>query len=127
MTDGSARAPQDADRWRSSKPVVVYPSGTLPRPDTGLIATLRRTLEKKDEIIVPAREARTFRAARGQFFRIVSIEGPHGRSGRALLQREDTRAARDACEHGRSALEHLAVLAAIGNHHPRYARLVRLG
>jgi uncharacterized protein len=76
MTDGSARAPQDADRRRASKPVVVYPSGTLPRPDTGLIATLRRTLEKKDEIIVPAREARTFRAARGQFFRIVSIEGP---------------------------------------------------
>jgi hypothetical protein len=76
MTDGSERVPQDADRRRASKPVVVYPSGTLPRPDTGLIATLRRTLEKKDEIIVPAREARTFRAARGQFFRIVSIEGP---------------------------------------------------
>src|SRR5262245_30506042 len=76
MTDGSARAPQDADRRRASKPVVVYPSGTLPRPETGLIATLRRTPDKTDEIIVPAREARTFRAALGQFFRIVSIEGP---------------------------------------------------
>ncbi|MEY9754942.1 uncharacterized protein YcgI (DUF1989 family) [Bradyrhizobium yuanmingense] len=37
---------------------------------------VRRAAVKTHELIVPPRDARAFRVARGQFFRIVSIEGP---------------------------------------------------
>jgi uncharacterized protein YcgI (DUF1989 family) len=43
------------------------------------MATLERAREKLtkiDEIIVPPRDAKTFRARRGQFIRIISVDGP---------------------------------------------------
>jgi hypothetical protein len=41
-----------------------------------LLQSARQRLTKLAEIIVPPREARSFRAPAGHFFRIVSIEGP---------------------------------------------------
>jgi uncharacterized protein len=41
-----------------------------------VLEAARATMRKVDEIIVPPRDARTFRAAQGQFVRIVSIDGP---------------------------------------------------
>jgi uncharacterized protein YcgI (DUF1989 family) len=38
--------------------------------------TARTTMVKIAEVVVPPRDARAFRVLRGQFFRIVSIEGP---------------------------------------------------
>ena len=68
--------PIDADARRASKPVVCYPTDTLPPPDMALLSAARRTLALEDEILVPPRDARTFRVAAGNFFRIVSIDGP---------------------------------------------------
>jgi uncharacterized protein YcgI (DUF1989 family) len=48
----------------------------MPRPDLAALESARRTMVKTHELIVPPRDARTFHVSRGQFFRIVSIEGP---------------------------------------------------
>lgn len=68
-------APADAAARRAVKPVVVYPNGTLPTPDMGLLNDARAGLEKIDEVIVPPRDGRTFNVPKGHFFRIVSVEG----------------------------------------------------
>lgn len=76
MSDPKITPPADAAARRAKKPVLAYPLGSLPRPDMALVAALRASLKKVDEVIVPPRDGGTFRAKRGQFFRIVSIEGP---------------------------------------------------
>ncbi|MEY9593687.1 uncharacterized protein YcgI (DUF1989 family) [Bradyrhizobium yuanmingense] len=69
-------APADAASRRAAKPAIVYPAGTMPGPDMAALEAVRRAAVKTHELIVPPRDARAFRVARGQFFRIVSIEGP---------------------------------------------------
>ncbi|MDI7864856.1 DUF1989 domain-containing protein [Rhizobiaceae bacterium n13] len=68
--------PADAAERRARKPVVVYPNGTLRNPDMTLLEKARATMVKIDEVIVPPRDGRAFRAPKGHFVRIVSIEGP---------------------------------------------------
>lgn len=75
-TDAQVIAPADAAERRSKPPVVVYPNGSLPGADMAMLAKARQTLTKRDEIIVPPREAGSFHVPKGHFFRIVSIEGP---------------------------------------------------
>ena len=69
-------APADADARRAVQPVICYPTDTLPRPDMALYRAARETAEKVDEVVVPPREAATFRVGAGQVFRISSVEGP---------------------------------------------------
>ena len=69
-------APADADVRRAVKPVVVYPNGTLPEPDLATLAEFKASMKKSEEVIVPPRDARTFRVPKGHFFRIVSVDGP---------------------------------------------------
>ncbi|WP_090060240.1 urea carboxylase-associated family protein [Celeribacter neptunius] len=68
--------PDDADQRRAVAPVICYPTETLPTPDLALYRRAREGAEKIAEVVVPPREAATFRARAGQFFRISSIEGP---------------------------------------------------
>ena len=68
--------PADASERRGKPTVVVYPVEALPPPDLERLSTVRQTLAKVDEVVVPPREARIFHAPKGHFFRIVSIEGP---------------------------------------------------
>ena len=68
--------PQDAAARRAVKPVLVYPTETLPRPDLALYAKARKTAEKVDEIVVPARDAAAIEVPSGHFLRIESVEGP---------------------------------------------------
>lgn len=70
------REPKDAEARRAVTPVICYPNDTLPVPDLELYARARDGAEKVAEVRVEPREAATFRAAAGQFFRISSIEGP---------------------------------------------------
>ena len=69
-------APVDADDRRAIKPVICYPVDTLPPPDMATYIAARNTIDLTDEVIVPPRDARTFRVPAGYFFRIVSVEGP---------------------------------------------------
>ena len=59
--------PQDAEARRKVKPVICYPNETLPVPDLNRYHAARQGAEKVDEILVPARDARTFRADAGSF------------------------------------------------------------
>ena len=70
------RQPDDAVLRRAVKPVICYPTGTLPPPDMALYNAARSTMKLMDEVLVPPRDARTFRVPAGTFFRIVSIDGP---------------------------------------------------
>lgn len=76
MSASLPTAPAGASLRRAASPTVVYPAGSMPRPDMATLQAARATMAKRDEIIVPPRDARTFRVSRGQFFRIVSIGGP---------------------------------------------------
>jgi uncharacterized protein len=77
MTRSAQRtAPPDAAARRNAPAVVVYAVEQLPVFDPTFYNAARSALTKKSEIIVPPREARTFNVPAGDFFRIVSIEGP---------------------------------------------------
>ena len=69
-------APEDAEARRAVKPVICYPVETLPQVDPAAYRAAREDAAKVDEIVVPPRDARCFRVAAGQVFRISSIEGP---------------------------------------------------
>lgn len=67
--------PIDAAERRAKKPVVVYPVGTLPLPDLTLLRKARETCTQSGHVVVPPRDARTFRVPKGSFFRITCPEG----------------------------------------------------
>jgi len=69
-------APADAAARRAVPPVVCYPPGGLSAPDLALYAAARAGAEKTGEVLVPPREARTFRVPAGHIFRIACVEGP---------------------------------------------------
>ena len=69
-------APADADARKAVKPVICYPVDSLQAPKLELYQAARATAQKVDEVLVPARDARTFSVPAGQFFRISSVEGP---------------------------------------------------
>jgi uncharacterized protein YcgI (DUF1989 family) len=69
-------SPPDAAARKAVKPVICYPTATLPQPDMAMVAAARDTLEMTQKIIVPPRDARTFTVPAGYFFKIVSVEGP---------------------------------------------------
>ncbi|EPX85530.1 urea carboxylase-associated family protein [Salipiger mucosus] len=68
--------PPDAAARRAAPPVVCYPIETLPQPDLALYGSALEAAELVESVTVPPREAASFRVAAGQFFRIVSVEGP---------------------------------------------------
>ncbi|GGA08804.1 urea carboxylase-associated family protein [Neptunicoccus cionae] len=69
-------APDDADDRRAIPPTVCYPIDSLPRPDMALYTAAREGMEKVDELLVPARDARCWSLPASHFCRIVSVEGP---------------------------------------------------
>ncbi|MBC7141158.1 MAG: urea carboxylase-associated family protein, partial [Rhodobacteraceae bacterium] len=68
--------PVDADARRAVRPVICYPTETLPEAPMALYAAARTRLRPVGEVLVPPREARCFRVPAGHFFRIRSVEGP---------------------------------------------------
>ena len=70
------KEPEYASELRAVAPVICYPDDALPRLSSEQLEATRDSLRKCDEVLVPPREARTFRAAKGQVFRITSVEGP---------------------------------------------------
>jgi len=70
------QAPSDAARRRSAPAIVCYSVDKVPAYDRHFYESARQGLAKVSETIVPPRDARTFTVAAGQFFRIVSVDGP---------------------------------------------------
>jgi uncharacterized protein len=69
-------APKDAAARRAAPAVVVYEVDKLPAIDTAFYARARANMTKVSEVLVPARDGRTFHVPAGHIFRIVSIDGP---------------------------------------------------
>ena len=76
MPDAPVDAPADANARRAVAPVICYPNDTLPAPDVALYRAAGDGAAKVVEVVVPPREAASFRVAAGQFFRITSVDGP---------------------------------------------------
>ncbi|MEO1379890.1 MAG: DUF1989 domain-containing protein [Pseudomonadota bacterium] len=70
------QAPKDADARRAIKPVICYPTETLPDPDLALYAAARAGAQKIDEVVAQPRDAASFHVKAGHFFRITSVDGP---------------------------------------------------
>ena len=69
------KPPRDAKARRAVEPVVVYPDDALPPADLAALAAVRPGARLVASLRVPPREARCFRVAAGQFFRISCPEG----------------------------------------------------
>lgn len=69
-------APEDADARKAVTPVICYPVDSLRAPNLVLYRAARATAQKVDEVLIPARDAKTFSVKAGQFFRITALEGP---------------------------------------------------
>lgn len=70
------RPPSDAATRRAIKPVICYPTDTLPQPDMAMYARARAGMTLVDSIIVPPRDAAAVKVPAGHILRITSIEGP---------------------------------------------------
>lgn len=68
--------PADGDTRKSVRPVICYPVLSLPPPQLALYRSARQTLVPIGEILISARDARSFRVPAGHFFRIRSVDGP---------------------------------------------------
>ena len=67
--------PPDADARRAVKPVICYPTDTLPKPDLALYQAAREGAEKIAEVLIPPREAEAIEVPKGHFLRLVCPEG----------------------------------------------------
>jgi len=75
MSTDTITIPADAPQRRAAEPVICYTAELLPEFDQAFYARVRNDPQKTDELIVPPRDARTFRIPAGCLFRIVSLEG----------------------------------------------------
>ena len=70
-------APADAEARRRAPAVVCYDVDALPAgPDPAWLERWRADLRTIDTVVVPPRDARTFRVPGGHGFRIFSTDGP---------------------------------------------------
>tara|TARA_A100000164_G_C21919013_1_gene779712 strand:- start:724 stop:1587 length:864 start_codon:yes stop_codon:yes gene_type:complete len=58
-----------------ANPVVCYPNHSIDN-NLEILHKARNHLKKIDEIIIPPRDAKTFKVKLGNFFRIESVDGP---------------------------------------------------
>jgi uncharacterized protein len=68
-------APADAAARKAIAPVICYPTDTLPRPDLAAYRALRDEMQLVETVVVPPRDAASWKVPAGHFFRIVSTEG----------------------------------------------------
>ena len=68
--------PPDAAARKAVKPVICYPTETLPRPHISAYRKARDGAELIQTVVVPPREAATWEVPAGHFFRILCAEGP---------------------------------------------------
>lgn len=72
----SIAPPADAAERRGRPTVIAYDVAKLPPFDSAFYARTRSGMRKVEDVVVPPRDARTFRVPAGHFFRIVSVGGP---------------------------------------------------
>ena len=70
-----SKKPTDIKSRVGAEPVVCYPNNNI-NDNLQILHEARKHIKQIDEIIVPPRDAKTFKVKSGNFFRIESIEGP---------------------------------------------------
>lgn len=70
------QAPKDAAARRAIKPVICYPTETLPRPDMAMYENMRTNVNAVASETVPPRDAAAITVPAGHFLRVHSVEGP---------------------------------------------------
>ena len=70
-----SKKPQDVDNRIGANPVVCYPNENI-STNLEILHKARQHIKKINELIIPPRDAKTFKVKSGNFFRIESIEGP---------------------------------------------------
>ncbi|SLN59654.1 hypothetical protein ROJ8625_03018 [Roseivivax jejudonensis] len=68
--------PDDAATRRAARPVICYPTVTLPPVPLEAYRTALADAEIAGRVRIAPREAETFRVPAGAFFRVRSVEGP---------------------------------------------------
>lgn len=68
--------PSDAKKRKEIRPVICYPNNTLPDPDLSGLKTHRKGSSLIKRIIIPPRQGICLPVKSGQFFRIISSQGP---------------------------------------------------
>ncbi|MCR9124588.1 MAG: DUF1989 domain-containing protein [Rhodobacteraceae bacterium] len=69
--------PPDAEARRAVRPVICYPVESLPQPDMAALERMRADdMTPIRRLEIAPRDAAVFSVEAGQFFRIVSVEGP---------------------------------------------------
>ena len=68
--------PSDLKDRIGAKPIVCYPNTNIEEKNLSILHSAREYLVKKEEVIIPPRDAKTFEVKFGEFFRIESVEGP---------------------------------------------------
>ena len=71
-----SKKPSDIKDRIGAKPVVCYPNTNIEEKNLSILHSAREHLVKKEEVIIPPRDAKTFEVKFGEFFRIESVEGP---------------------------------------------------
>ena len=70
-----SKKPSDIDTRIGANPVVCYPNDTVD-DNLEILHEARKHIKKINEIIIPPRDAKTFKIKAHSFFRIESVEGP---------------------------------------------------
>ena len=70
-----SKKPSDLESRVGAKPIVCYPNNNLEKKNLSILHKSRNYLTKKNEIIIPPRDAKTFEVKSGDFFRIECIKG----------------------------------------------------
>ena len=70
-----AKKPKDIHQRIGANPVVCYPNDSI-NDNLEILHEARKHLVKTGEIIIPPRDAKTFKVKSHNFFRIESVEGP---------------------------------------------------
>ena len=70
-----SKKPTDIKSRVGAQPVICYPNDDI-NDNLQILHEARKHIKQIDEIIVPPRDAKTFKVKSGNFFRIESIEGP---------------------------------------------------
>ena len=68
--------PSDLKTRTGAKPIVCYPNINIENKNLTTLHSARQHLVKKNEVIIPPRDAKTFEVKFGEYFRIESLDGP---------------------------------------------------
>ena len=71
-----SKKPDDSKKRISTNSVICYPNENLENENLDILHNARKYLKKESEVLIPPRDAKTFKVKMGNFFRIESIDGP---------------------------------------------------